>query len=656
MLGPSALTILLSEGAPVVRLFRSALRRDPTASELDGGRELLREGGSLLPLAASLIKGREFQRVHRRAWGADELLAYASSSAAIAETSLLPGLLPGMPPDELTAYALWRRLYEPTTEAPRDHDRAGLAIAMAVGDTEVEAALQSIASLRRQNNTRWTLHLATRLLSQWPQEMIRSAAADARIIELPCTGHDPLHVAIDAAVRQSDLVILLEPGDVLAQGALGAVIRELADSGADMLTTDEDVLDPDGERRLPRFKPAWSPISQEPPGQLAVYRSRLLREAAAAPDRDFDDPVAAIAAAAARLADRLVHLPAILCHRPYSRRSRQSRASAPVQAPNLTTTIIVPVRDRPDLLAACADGVLHRTSHDALELLIIDNGSEQPETLSLLKDLTADQRVRVLPAPGPFNFAHLNNIAAEMATGDLLVLLNNDIEVRDGAWLTRLGSLACRPDVGAVGARLLYPDGTIQHAGILLGPDGAATHVGRHFPADDPGYLGRFEQVAELSAVTGACLAIRRDVWRGVGGMDERLAVTFNDVDLCLRVRAAGLRVLWTPHATLVHHEAQTRGHEADDPVKLERFQREQAIVRETWGRAVDEDPFLNPNLLAMPSGHLVLTRPRLRAARAAGRLPGRGEGAIPPARSKHPADPLESADGDNLGSTRPDL
>ena len=195
----------------------------------------------------------------------------------------------------------------------------------------------------------------------------------------------------------------------------------------------------------------------------------------------------------------------------------------------------------------------------------------------------------------------------------MLLLLNNDIEVLHRDWLREMVSHAVRPGVGAVGARLLYPDGTLQHGGILLGPEGAATHVGRGAARDAPGYLGQLTCTRDLSAVTAACLAMSRDVWGAVGGMDERLAVTWNDIDLCLRVRAAGLRVIWTPHAVLLHREGVTRGLEARDTARQERFREEQALVRATWGDAVERDPFLNPNLVATEAGPLALTRPRHR-------------------------------------------
>ncbi len=617
MHGPSSLGNLLFEGAPIVRLFHAALDRDPTAAELEAGRRLVRESGSLVPLAASLATSREFRRLHGWSGEAGTLAEMAFSPAM--RVALLPGLCPGMPPDEPEAYDLWVRLYDQPDQAaleamPR-HAGPPIAIAIAIGDTEAEAALATIASLHAQIHPHWTLHAATRLHAEWPRAALAPALAGPHVFARACEGDDPMLASIRACIAhagEDGWVAILEPGDLLAPTALheaAGLIAARPDLA--MLRTDEDVVDVDGKRRLPRFKPAYSPLTDDPVGQLAVYRASLL-QAVLARDDAAAHPFRAIASDAARLAgEHLVHHPAILCHRRSSRVEPHRAMSRAVSPPALSVTIIVPTRDRADLLARCTDGILRRTSYPSIELLIVDNGSTEPEALRLIDTLAADRRVRVLRVPGPFNFAGLNNAAAEAATGDLLVLLNNDVEIRDGDWLRALEGMARRTEIGVAGARLLYPDGTLQHAGILLGPGGAATHVGRHFPADEPGYLGRFERVTELSAVTGACLAIRREVWRRVGGMDERLAVTFNDVDLCLRVRAAGLRVVWTPHATLVHHEAQSRGLESEDMAKRERFAREQAILVSTWGDAVEADPFLNANLLAVPSGHLVPTRPR---------------------------------------------
>ena len=273
----------------------------------------------------------------------------------------------------------------------------------------------------------------------------------------------------------------------------------------------------------------------------------------------------------------------------------------PIPAPEPLVSVIITTRDRADLLSQCSDGVLYRTEYSNLELLIVDNDSVETNTFTLLDRLAhSDSRVRVLHHPGPFNYSALNNAAAREARGEVLLLLNNDIDVIDSGWLRELVSQAIRPDVGLVGAMLLYPNEQVQHAGIVLGPEGRATHLYRLASRNDPGYFGQLRLPRTLSAVTGACAAIRRAVFFEVGGFDEvNLPVTFNDVDLCLRLGAYGYRVVWTPFAELFHLESASRGLDFTDPVKSERFQRELQHMRNTWGSLMESaDPFHNPNLL----------------------------------------------------------
>jgi GT2 family glycosyltransferase len=201
------------------------------------------------------------------------------------------------------------------------------------------------------------------------------------------------------------------------------------------------------------------------------------------------------------------------------------------------------------------------------------------------------------PHAGPFNWSAMNNRAAEAARGDILLLLNNDIDVIDPFWLTELASQAMRPDVGAVGAKLLYPDGGVQHAGMTFGNGSFGAHLYRHAARDDPGHGGMLVARRRVSAVTGACLAIRRDVFRAVGGIEEdRLRVTGSDVDLCLRVRERGLAVICTPHALLYHRELASRGPDAT-PEHRARVARERAYLLERWGSAIETEAFLSPNL-----------------------------------------------------------
>ena len=274
-------------------------------------------------------------------------------------------------------------------------------------------------------------------------------------------------------------------------------------------------------------------------------------------------------------------------------------------------SVIVPTRDHAALLESCVAGLLEHTDYPAIEVLVADNGSEEPQTLHLLRRLLRDPRLRVLDMPGPFNWSALNNAAARQARGEVLLLLNNDIEVIEPGWLRELAANAMRPDVGAVGARLLYPgqDLRLQHGGIVLGKGAAAVHVLRNAPLEQAGYMGRIALTRDVAAVTGACLAIRQEVFKAVGGLEEtRLRVTWSDIDLCLRVRARGLRVVWTPMATLLHLEQATRGYDAT-PLQIARQEGEQAYVRHRWGALAETDPFLNPNLRATEHA-IVLAEP----------------------------------------------
>ena len=206
--------------------------------------------------------------------------------------------------------------------------------------------------------------------------------------------------------------------------------------------------------------------------------------------------------------------------------------------------------------------------------------------------------MRVLPQPGPFNWSALNNAGVDFMQGQVVVLLNNDTDVLEPGWLRELVSQAMRPEVGVVGAKLLYGDGRVQHAGVVLGPTGRSGHMWRYMPGDARGYLDQLVATRRVTAMTGACLAMRRDIYLAAGGCDaEGLPITWNDVDLCLRIRALGLQAIWTPYARMLHLEQATRGTD-DTPENHIRFLREQAWMRARWGDAIDHDPFWSPNLL----------------------------------------------------------
>ena len=637
----------------MLRLHRAALGRDPDASGLAGLVAARREGVTLPHIAHILAGTAEFIALHGpgapddaadpgttarmacQAFASDDPaapslaivmagLSRAETAAAIAEAApvrvrspLLPGLFPDAPPDDPVAYAVWVDTCEatPTALAPLQGPRVTLA--MLAGDSEAEAAIRTLASLQAGAYPDWELCVATRLHSTWPMRALHAAAAEEpRLRLLPAPGADALD-ALNAALaaRTGAVAGLLAPGDILPPTALHEAMQAwLAHPAPRLLYTDEDRIDLGGVRSAPRFKPMYCPHAHRggiPIGQLALYDAGLLGELGGlrpGPDPHHDLALRAVAQAGEAA---VLHVPAVLVHHDAALPPWPTALPPPALLDPLpSVTVILPTKDRPDLLAASSSGVLHDTDYPGLDLLVVDNGSTDPAALALLDTLATTPRVRVLRRPGPFNFSALNNAAAREATGTLLVLLNNDTEMPDPGWLRALVRYAVQPGVGIVGARLLHRDGTLQHGGMVLGPAGRATHVLRGAPRDVPGYEGQLAVTRTMGAVTAACLAIPRKVWDAVGGMDEGLPVAWNDVDLCQRVRAAGLRVLWTPDAVLLHLEGETRGRDAADPARQARFLADAARYRANWGAAADIDPSLNPNLFATDHA-LVLAPPR---------------------------------------------
>jgi GT2 family glycosyltransferase len=275
-------------------------------------------------------------------------------------------------------------------------------------------------------------------------------------------------------------------------------------------------------------------------------------------------------------------------------------------------SLIIPTRDARPLLETCVESILRNTEYDNFEIVIIDNQSATPDALAYFSTLQQRGVARVVRFDKPFNFSAINNAGVREARGQVVALLNNDLEAIEPGWLGEMVSHALRPEIGAVGARLLYPDRTVQHGGILLGVGGIAGHAHKLSPERDPGYLLRAQIAQDMSAVTAACLAIRRETYLAVGGFDETLAVAFNDVDFCLRVGETGLRNLWTPFATLIHHESRTRGAEDTAP-KRARFHQEIRRMQVRWGHLLQNDPAYNPNLTLESEDFALAWPPRVR-------------------------------------------
>jgi GT2 family glycosyltransferase len=278
--------------------------------------------------------------------------------------------------------------------------------------------------------------------------------------------------------------------------------------------------------------------------------------------------------------------------------ANSARVMWPVPSPQPLVSLLVPTRDGVEILKPCVDAILERTDYRHFELFILDNQSSCASTLAYMEDVEKrDARVKVLRWDHDFNYSAINNFGAQHANGDIIGLINNDVEPVNGKWLTEMVSQASRPEIGCVGAKLYYPNGTVQHGGVILGLGGVAGHAHRFFQQDEEGYAGRLQLVQNLTAVTAACLLLRREVFEKVGGLNEiDLTVAYNDVDLCLKVHELGLRNLWTPYAELYHHESISRGDD-NTPKKRARALKEARYMREQWGPLLDNDPAYNPNL-----------------------------------------------------------
>lgn len=389
-------------------------------------------------------------------------------------------------------------------------------------------------------------------------------------------------------------VMPLAAGDVLAVGA-GDAYRKAAIDGTQIVYADDDVLDARGRRHAPHFKPTWN-------GELFRYLDYLtgacmvhisLQDLAAYSGPDWAERLIAKVVQADK--GTPVRIPRVLHHRLARPGPLIPLTVETGDCPLPLVSVIVPTRNGLTLLRTCIEG-LRRTDYPKMEVIVVDNGSNDLETLAYLDKLDAGG-FRVLRQPGPFNFSTLNNRAAEQARGDLLCLLNNDIEVLQPDWLRIMTVQAMRPDVGAVGAQLLYPDGRIQHAGVVLGICGGAAHAHRLLKPSDEGYHRRHALPQFVSAVTAACLVIRRERFEAVGGLDERhFAVAFNDVDLCMRLNEKGWQSLYEPRAVLIHHESVSRGFDRD-PVGAARLARELTALKAAWRTDTAVDPYHHPQL-----------------------------------------------------------
>ncbi len=517
-----------------------------------------------------------------------------------------------------------------------------ISVLMPVHDPDPKVLRAALASLRAQLYPHWELcavdDASTR--PEIPRILSRAAEADPRIRVLARTENGHIARATNDALgmARGAVCAFMDHDDALTEDALYEVARALRrDPGLVLIYSDEDKIDGRGRRFDPHFKSCFDRellYAQNYINHLTVVRTEALRAVGGlrpgfegSQDHDL----------LLRLTDgldpaRIRHIPRVLYHwraaqgsgtfsdralaraeaarlraleevvAPWGGRAERgpggfTRLVRPLPARPPRVSAVIPTRDRAEILSVTLDGLLGATDYPDIEVVIVDNDSREPATAALFARYRDDPRVRVVPVPGAFNFSDLSNRGAAAATGAVLLFLNNDIEVLEPGWLAELVRHAVRPEIGAVGAKLLYPDRTIQHGGIVLGIGGVAGHSHLGVADADPGYFCRMVIAHEVSAVTGACLAMRADVFAEVGGFDaQALKVAFNDVDLCLKIRRAGYRIVWTPFAKLIHHESKSRGAE-DTPEKQKRFEGEVLTMLDRWGPELRADPYYNINL-----------------------------------------------------------
>ncbi len=516
----------------------------------------------------------------------------------------------------LSAYHRWRRrLSRPIDFDGIDRPRAdwsttpSIRLFMSIGGVTPRALQETVRSLEAQRYRRWTLHylLDGQYTAAQQAEIRRQLGDDARISEIT-DATELRQVAAD--YFDFDFCALISAGDVLPDYALGVVVEAAQrNSSAGAIYGDEDAVGRSGKLHSPVLRPGWSPYFQAARpylGRLTFVRGGELARQGCGSAAQFiaahDSLVPKALAGCGK--DSVRHVRRILYHRAGSadttaedktanrKNGPQSASRAPAYP---EVAVIVLTRDNPECLAECMRGLTDGTDYPNLRITLVDNGSTEIKTQLLLKELKSHPQIDVLERPGPFNFAALCNEAARTTRAPMLVFLNDDVAMRDRGWLKPLVTLAQRPDVGVVGAKLLFPNGRIQHAGVVIGLGGIAAHCYHRMDPAQPGYLDRLQVPHEVGAVTAACIAVERKKFDAVSGFDAaNLPVDLNDIDLCLRLAERGLRTVWTPESVLTHRESETRGR---TPWSSEVYRVERAYFAARWQAAIRDDFYFHPSL-----------------------------------------------------------
>ncbi|OBR55106.1 glycosyl transferase family 2 [Paraburkholderia tropica] len=571
-------------------------------------------------------------------------------------------------PPSAEIYGAWIEQYDSMTPAQAQTLAANVAdlartplisIVVPAYNSDETLLLEMIDSVKAQIYPYWELCIADDASTQpHVRRVLESvAAADSRIKVTFREQNGHISEASNSALELAtgEFTALLDHDDILPPHALYVVARyiNLHPTGR-LFYSDEDKLDEHGARTTPYFKSDWNPLlflAHNMFSHLGVYETALMREAGGfrkgyegSQDYDLALRCVDIAGDAA-----VVHIPHVLYHwrivsgstagsgeaKPYAQmaavhavedhftrcgidatveRSVDSAGTMRVRftlpEPQPLVSIIIPTRDGRALLEQCINSVMRQTLYRHYEIIVVDNGSVEPKTFEYFEQISAMPNVSVIRDDSPFNFSALNNRAVEASRGEFVCLMNNDIEVVSADWLDEMMGIASQPGVGAVGACLWYPNNTLQHGGVVIGLGGIAGHMHHKMGRGEFGYFGRGAALQNVSAVTAACLVVRKSIYEEVGGLDAELAVAFNDVDFCLKIVEAGYRNVWTPHAELYHHESATRGSDLA-PEKYQRFLEEIRWMERRWDGWFERDPAYSPNLtLKLEEGPFALAFP----------------------------------------------
>ena len=460
--------------------------------------------------------------------------------------------------------------------------------------------LATLRSLREQVHDNWSLHA---IIGENADPSIRATYNEEIATDKRFSAFLPAAFKQEA-FDNDDRLAVIQAGDVMPPYALAMVAETLVDRpDLAALYSDEDSLGRDNTVEAPIFKPNWSPIFHQAipyVGRLTFLRhADLVAAGLTAADLLSDEQAALQQLLAAVQPGNVGHIRRVLYHRHKANVAppiANATAIQKTQQPEPDwpeVSVIIPTRDAARLLEACINGLKEKTDYPSFNVVLVDNGSKQIRARALLDNLRADPRFRVLDRPEPFNYAKLSNDGAHATNSPMLVFLNNDIRMIDASWLKNIVRLAMKPEVGVVGAKLLFPNRKIQHAGVVLGMGGISGHIYRRRRNRVTGYLQQAVNTREMIAVTGACIAVERSKFEAVGGFDaQNLPVDLNDIDLCLRIAERGWTNIWAADAVLIHVQSASRGVERNP---FDQYRQERTYFTRRWVEAIRDDPYFHP-------------------------------------------------------------